>query len=85
MARISAQLISMNGIGDENIHMNMPRWFRRTPPIAEVELRRQTDASIFHLTLHISGGSHTTGLLTVVDMLLGADDSPLHNRHSGFL
>lgn len=37
MAKISAQFISMKGMGDENKHINLPSEFRRTPPIADNE------------------------------------------------
>lgn len=84
MARTSAQLISMNGMGEENKHLKIPWWFRSTPPMAEQKVFLLTEASTFHFTQLMLGGSHNNGgdgLHFVAVMLF----LPFHTRHEGFL
>lgn len=47
-------------MGDEKRHINSPRWFRKMPPIAEVELASITEASTFHLSTLGLEGDHDT-------------------------
>lgn len=61
IAKTSAQFISMYGMGEENKHMKFPRWFRKTPPIAEHDSTVCTEASTFHFRHLVSGGCQISG------------------------
>lgn len=84
IANISAQSISMKGIGEENIHTKFPTWFRRMPPIADDDEWRFTEASTFHLRLFTSGGVHSQGDGIAIGKL-DTEEKPRHIKHVGFL
>lgn len=84
MAKTSALFISMKGIGVENIHMNLPSWSLRTPPITAHRREGLADASTFHFNDRLGGWSQRVealrgrwGLADMVDVF--------HARHDGFL
>lgn len=82
IARTSALLISMNGIGEEKRHIKFPEWFLSTPPIAEHDSSSFTDASTFHLIKFVTGGLHEIWFFWIMRPLI-EDSSFLHNRHWG--
>lgn len=83
MARISAQLISMGGIGEENIHLNFPSLLRRIPPMVDPDWDAITDASTIHFRWLIGGGSqccmHTCGFMKFI-----APVDSFHIKHDWF-
>lgn len=83
MTKNFAQLISMNGIEDENKHMKFPWWFRSTPPMAEHNYEMFTDASIFHLTWSISSGIHNSWG-TEIEATFKGEDLQLYSKQDGF-
>lgn len=58
IAKTSAMLISIWGIGDENIHRNFPSESPRTPPIDVLIRIGCNEASTFHLMQWDGGGTH---------------------------
>lgn len=84
MAKISAQLISINSIGDEKRQTKLPLWSRKTPPIAEPEISGLTEVLMFHLMWDWFGGFHTSSMYEVGLWLIELPFS-IHIRHDGFL
>lgn len=62
IALISALLISIWGMGQENEHLNSPKQFLRTPPTADRERWEVIKASTFHLTKSGEGATHRGSL-----------------------
>lgn len=56
IARTSAPLISVGGIGDEKRHWKLPSWFRKTPPTAKRDSDGMNEASTFHFKHSMRGG-----------------------------
>lgn len=56
IAKISAELISIFGIGLESRAMNTPDSDRRTPPAAAWDRLGSYDASTFHFRMFFGGG-----------------------------
>lgn len=52
-------LFPIKGIRGENMHMKFPKWFLKTPLIAEQDLRGLTNTSTFHLIMLRLGGTKT--------------------------
>lgn len=84
MASISAQFISIGGIGLDNMHLKLPRWSRRTSPIADDSLAVFTDASTFHFCWFLDGGSQDKGWANPYTLPTPWCWS-FHERHVGFL
>lgn len=83
MGRTSAQLISMKRIGDKKTHLKISLRILNTPPIAEEEVARLTDASTFHLK-HWAWRAHRS-LEEPNEAGICEEEEPTHNKHMGFL
>lgn len=83
IAKISARLISIVGMGEENKHLKWPSLSLRTPPIADFCHCGWKDASTFHLRAQGEGGDHSL----MGEGFGGSDSEALwhHRRHEGFL
>lgn len=82
IAWISAWLISIQGIGEENKHLKTPWLSRSTPPIADFDWVIFREASTFHLRVFRGGGTQRGGS-TARRPICGLGG--IQSRHSGFL
>ena len=82
MAKTSAELISIGGIGHENRHMKEPTLFRRTPPMALRLHLGSYEASTFHLSSWCWGGLHEIDQWISGQFIFGRVFD--HCKHQGF-
>lgn len=83
MAKISAELISIGGIGHGKTHKNIPWSFLKTPPIALWWRIGSREASMFHLYPKDGEGlQFQLGFMR--GMTLPSCGFDTHLRHSGF-